>query len=91
MPDKMVVNFKDIKTPKLVWKPEEARNLLIKMGAGIQKAIQEELKEINKRNPELTIGGVKCTEVSPGRIQIEWTGTITKNMMPDMLRNAGVT
>jgi hypothetical protein len=93
MADKLMVNFKDIKKPKLTWKADDARNLLIKIGAAIQTAVQAELKEAEKQSPGhgLTVGGVKCTEATgAGRIQVEWTGTLKKEMMQDLMRNGGI-
>jgi hypothetical protein len=92
MADKMTVDFKNIKKPKLEWKEDDARNLLIKIGAAMKKAGEDELKAAEKQSPKhgFTVGAVKCTETSAGKIQIEWSGNVKKEMMQDLLRNAGI-
>jgi hypothetical protein len=78
MSGKTVMKLSEIK-PSVTWDANNARNILIKIGASL-------LKKIEKTDHAKAVGAVKCTDAGNGKIQFEWSGTANKLVVEELIR-----
>ena len=70
------MKIREIK-PVVVWNANDARNILIRIGAGLKKKAEQAHQDV---------GAVKCTHKGNDEIEFEWTGRTSFVVVQELIR-----